>query len=240
MLFMNYSLALLFILCLFIGWGVYVATTFKQARTKAQATLAATTPYNYATTGTGESMLVLGDSTAYGVGAETPEETTAGHLSQALGLVYVENQAVSGARTRDVFEQFSKARLPRYDIALIQVGANDVIYGTSVSRASQELDQLLKLVTAHASTTILLTSGDIGNAPLWPWPLNHVYTWRTKALRKEFMRVCEVHSVQYVDIFSKPDPFTSDVPRYYAPDGLHLSGEGYKVWAGYILEVLKK
>lgn len=237
---MNYSFVLLAVCCVLLGWSVYVVATFKQARTRAQATLAATTPYNYATTGVGESMLVMGDSTAYGVGAATPEETTAGHLAQALSLVYVENHAVSGARTRDVFEQFSKARLPRYDIALIQVGANDIIYGTSVARASRELDQLLSRVTAHASTTILLTSGDIGNAPLWPWPLNHVYTWRTKALRKAFMDVCATYSVRYVDIFSKPDPFSSDVERYYAPDKLHLSGEGYKVWAGYIREVLGK
>jgi lysophospholipase L1-like esterase len=199
---MNYSIALLLILGVLIGWGIYVATTFKNARTKAQTTLAATTPYNYATQGTGESMLVLGDSTAYGVGAATPEETTAGHVSQSLGLIYVENRAVSGARTRDLFEQFSQARLPRYDIALIQVGANDIIYGTSVARASKELDQFLALVTAHASTTVLLTSGDIGTAPLWPWPLNHVYTWRTKALRKEFMRISNAYAVKYIDIFS--------------------------------------
>jgi hypothetical protein len=30
-----------------LGWGAYVVATFTQARTRAQATLAATTPYNY-------------------------------------------------------------------------------------------------------------------------------------------------------------------------------------------------
>ncbi len=238
---MNFStMFLLGLVLLFVVWGVRVAFTLTQARHEAQRTLAATIPYTYATTGTGKTMLVLGDSTAYGVGAEEPEKSTAGRLSQSLGMIYVENLAKSGALTKDVRAQILNARLPAYDVVLIQVGANDVIYGTRLQSAAYDLEQVLTYIAPRASTTIVLTAGDIGNAPLWPWPLNHLYTLRTKALRGYFMALTEKYKVLYVDIFSQPDVFGGDIKKYYAPDGLHLSGEGYAVWATYILDALRK
>ena len=80
-------------------------------------------PYENAT-GT-VSVLVLGDSTAVGVGSPS-DESVAGRLGEYLHAS-VENHAVSGAVTADLPGQIAKAQKQHYDLILIQIGANDII-----------------------------------------------------------------------------------------------------------------
>src|SRR5690349_8444527 len=78
--------------------------------------------YDYRTT-----LLVLGDSTGAGVGADKPEDSIAGRLAAYIGATYVENYAVAGAMTDELKFQIQKAKLPKYDYILLQIGGNDVL-----------------------------------------------------------------------------------------------------------------
>jgi lysophospholipase L1-like esterase len=118
------------------------------------------------------------------------------------------------------------------------VGANDVIYFSSLTKSAETVDLLLPAISSRVSQVVFLTSGDIGKAPLWPFPLNMLYTARMKSWRDTIAPILARHSVVFVDLLSLPDPFLSDVTRYYAADGLHLSGDGYGVWADHILHAL--
>jgi lysophospholipase L1-like esterase len=81
----------------------------------------------------GTSLLVLGDSTAVGVGADTPQESVAGLMAQALSIDSVENRGVSGAQVRDLISQIGRARRHGYTYILIMVGGNDIIRFHSAS-----------------------------------------------------------------------------------------------------------
>lgn len=199
----------------------------------------ASTTVPYQTETRESNMLVVGDSTAYGIGAYRPSESTAGYVAQALSLG-VENRSRSGALTREVYWQIEKARETQYDLILIQVGANDVMKFKSLKDAGDELDQALFEARKRSERVVLLTAGDIGTAPIWPMLLGDIYTVRTKELREIFIATAARHDVAYVDLLSLPDPFTTDIDKYFAPDTLHPSGEGYAVWAGYILNTIQE
>lgn len=184
------------------------------------------------------TLLLLGDSTAHGVGALLREETTGGRLAQALDAS-VENRAESGAKTKDVLGQLNSAEQPRYDLIIIQVGANDVIYLSDRDTTTTTLTEVLSHARVKSDRIVLLTAGNIGDAPLWLWPLNRYYTLRTQALRESFMSVAQKEGVVYVDLFPHLSIFKENPQKYYAPDGLHLSGEGYALWAQYILETMR-
>ncbi|MBP9669389.1 MAG: SGNH/GDSL hydrolase family protein, partial [Candidatus Pacebacteria bacterium] len=192
----------------------------------AEMTVAQTVPYTRSESPSGKSLLMVGDSTAYGVGAESPALSTAGRVGEVLGAS-VENHARSGGKTRELLAQLGKVQRTSYDVIVIQMGANDITHFSSSEQTQVELDQALRRAKELAPTVVLLTCGDIGNAPLWPWPLGHLYTYRAQVFREKFMTTAKEHGVLYVDLFTKPDVFTTDAARYYAPDGLHLSGEGY-------------
>ncbi len=184
------------------------------------------------------SLLVLGDSTAVGVGSPS-EGSVAGRLSTYLDAA-VENKSKSGARVDDVGGQLKQIQEMRYDVVLIQVGANDVIRFGSIPEARASLDAVLSRGRELSEHVVLLTGGKIGTAPLFPRPFGFLWTHRAAALREEFMAVAKTHDVAYVDLYSIPDPFATDPVRYYAPDGLHLTGDGYGFWYEQVKKTIKE
>jgi lysophospholipase L1-like esterase len=57
-------------------------------------------------------------------------------------------------------------------------------------------------------------------------------------VRELFLDLSAAAGIHYVDLYRPPeqDPFISHPDRYYAPDGLHPSGEGYRLWYEQLLE----
>ncbi len=175
------------------------------------------------------SLLVLGDSTAVGVGVHDAHNTVAGRLSQALNAS-VENHAVSGEVTADTAAQLAAAQKDSYDLVLIQIGANDVIGFRDLGVAQADLKRLLDEARTKSDRIVLLTAGKIGEAPLFPWFARALMTERAADLRERFSSTAAAFGVVYVDLFAIPDPFATDPRRYYAPDGLHLTDDGYGFW----------
>lgn len=85
-------------------------------------------------------LIVLGDSSAQGIGASRPELSYVGRLAQSIAQqkgrpVYVTNLSVSGAKLQDVIEkqlpELQKLRMNNETVIVLSVGANDVIRGVS-------------------------------------------------------------------------------------------------------------
>lgn len=173
-------------------------------------------------------VLVLGDSTAVGVGSVS-DETVAGRIAQSLNAS-IENYAVSGARTRDISKQLGRKQKDRYDLVLIQVGANDIIRFSEIDMLRDEISDLLQDTTSVSDRVVLLTAGKVGNAPIFPYLLGWIWNHRAGTVRTHFMAAAQKYDAVYVDLYAIQDPFGSEPSRYYAPDGLHLTGDGYGFW----------
>lgn len=231
---MSFKLLFVLVVGTYILFVIFSLTAAKQ---KGMQIVAQTKPFS--TESGSVSMLVVGDSTAYGVGASVPEKSVPGLLARHIHAS-VENYARSGALTRAVPEQLSKAQLKEYDIILIQIGANDVIFGTSLAAADESLREVLSVAKGKSKRVVILTAGDIGSARVFPWPFSKLISYRTRLLRERFMKASTELGVVYVDIYSRPDIFSTDPDRYYTPDGLHPSDGGYAYWFAIVREYVDK
>mgnify|MGYP006270400927 CR=1 FL=1 len=178
------------------------------------------------------SLLVVGDSTGVGTGARDPGLSIAGRLGAELPTVRIDNGARNGAKTRAVTAQLAGAPQAHYAAVLIQVGGNDALRFTPLAQVAETIDRVLAAATARADYVALMSTGDLGAAPAIPWPLSAVYGHRSRALRDRFAAAAARHGVAYVDLFADTgdNGFEKDPARYYARDGLHLSGAGYGLW----------
>jgi lysophospholipase L1-like esterase len=174
------------------------------------------------------TLLVLGDSTAVGVGA-TPETSVPGRLAEHLNAS-VENYAVSGARTKDLAAQRARAPLPHYDYILVQIGANDVTSFSTLTSARDTLNTELTELSKLSSHIFVLTAGDIGATPVFITPFRWLVSYRTRVLRDYFKATCAQHGATYIDIYAEPNLIATDVATYHAPDLFHLSPAGYEYW----------
>lgn len=197
------------------------------------------TAYRKETQEHAKTLLVLGDSTGSGVGAARPEESVAGKLASHLGATYVENHAESGAETKDLAEQIAKAKLPRYDVILVHIGGNDILWFHGAKGSAARLkDALAKL--PDAGEVLILSAGNVGGATIFPPPIRPFHTWLNQRYHAEFAKVASVAGATYVNLYEPPhlDPFLENPELYLSEDGLHPSSDGYELWFRKVRDVL--
>lgn len=174
-------------------------------------------------------ILIVGDSTAVGIGASSPSETLVGHIAAQFPSTGVENHARMGARAADMKPQLALAEQARYDAVLIAVGGNDILRGTPRPAFQASLEEALGRACALSEIVIVVNCPNIGAAPLFPWPLNAILSRRSLRYRATFETVCTGHPVEFVNFTYEPrlDPFRRARSVYFASDGLHPTGAAY-------------
>lgn len=181
--------------------------------------------------GSGLRLLVVGDSTAVGVGASKKDTTIAGLFARDPNIS-IENRSVSGAKLSDTLMQLKGAREEKYALVLIQAGANDVINFVPYKEVEKNTLELLKVAKEKSVYAVMLSAGNVGLAPIFPYPYSRLITLRTKAVQEIIRQEAKRQGVAYVELFAErgEDVFEKDEKRYYAADGLHLRDDGYAYW----------
>lgn len=176
------------------------------------------------------SLLIVGDSTALGTGASTPQASLAGRIAARYPLLRVRNLARAGARFADIAGQLHDAG--RHDLILVAGGANDVMRFTSQPRLAQDIDLTLQRAAAQAGRVILVPAPNVGNAPFFPQPLAWLLSRRARLLHRLARASAATVGAAYVDLYREhaADPFAQDPQRLIAADRLHPSDAGYAVW----------
>ncbi len=224
-------LILIIVAILVLGYVIYTGTTFYLKIQISKKIISTAAPFQKVSTDISVPILVLGDSTAVGVGASTPEESVAGRISKYLAARSVENYAKSGAVVADLSEQITHAKLAHYRLIFIQIGANDIIRFHSASTAAMTLAAALKQLPP-ADRVLLISLGDGGGTTLFPFFLNPFYTNLTLQYNAAFTRVASAADVSFVNLYNSPSTkMIKDNPKLYlAGDGLHPSSAGYELW----------
>lgn len=124
-------------------------------------------------------LLILGDSSAAGVGVATQQDAL---LGQAMGLLAPEAKinfdlvAVTGARTADVLGWLDDLPDKSYDIVVTALGVNDVTKGVSLRRWLRLQNTLFNRIGAKFGAQRIIVSSlpPVGQFPLLPHPLRWV------------------------------------------------------------------
>jgi lysophospholipase L1-like esterase len=186
-----------------------------------------------------KTILVLGDSTGAGVGAEKPEDSIAGRLTAHIGATHVENYATSGAVVADLALQIQKATLNEYDVILIQIGGGDIVFFHNVRKTAQALD-IAMMTLPESKLTLLMSAGNVGGAKIFPLVVRPFHTWATHEYHKWFAKVAKRRKATYVNLYlkRKEDIFLDQPDVYFSKDCIHPSSEGYAVWFKKVEEAL--
>jgi lysophospholipase L1-like esterase len=214
---------------LLIGF-VYYSARFMGGVQRSTVLIEKAKPYTL-DAGTGFSMLVLGDSTAVGVGADTPGESVPGRVAKAVHATHVENYAVTGAVVDDLPVQIIEANQTSYDLILIQIGANDITHLHPAAQTAQTLAATLKSLPP-AKNVIVISAGDVGTATIIPPFLSPLFSKLNLAYHTEFEKELQAEGITYVNLGTAPgaDLFKTQPAIYLAADGFHPSSAGYELW----------
>jgi lysophospholipase L1-like esterase len=179
-------------------------------------------------------LVVIGDSTAIGVGASSLEGTyprlLARHLAKRF-RVSLEVLGRSGARMSHAAHELAPqgAKL-RPDISIIGIGANDVTHVTPLPRFGGDLTKAIE-VLRRTGATVLVALGPRFDAPVLGQPLRLIAQARARALNRTIKKVARGSGVEILDLpMGVGTAFARD-RTLYCVDGFHPSDLGYAAWA---------
>jgi lysophospholipase L1-like esterase len=179
-----------------------------------------------------KTIVVLGDSTAVGVGAGSPDHSVAGRLAAAFPEARVYNYSKSGARARHVMSQLDRFPHARADVVLVQVCANDVVGVHRIDLIEAHLRAVIARAKGLGARVFLMPGNNFCIAPFFVWPAQPVLTWRAVRIHAMLQRLADETQIDFVDLLCDPreDPFAKEPHRYYCEDLIHPSAEGYALY----------
>ena len=183
-------------------------------------------------------LLVLGDSSAAGVGVTTQDQALLGQVTQRLephARVQYELVARTGARTGDVLAWLNDLQSKKYDVVVLATGVNDVIKAVPLHRWLQQEAALLDRLTGELGARHVVISGlpPMHQFPLLPQPLR----WMLGRQASRFDRHLRQMVADRPCCHMLHVPLDLD-PSNMAPDGFHPGANVYALWAQLICDTL--
>lgn len=181
-------------------------------------------------------LVMLGDSSAIGVGVERVSDTVGGRLAELLTAydrrVELSCVAVAGSRSVDLATQVARALLgPRPDVAVILVGANDATRLHRPAEAAVALGTAVGRLRAAGVEVVAGTCPDLGAARALAPPLRQIAGLLGRRVARAQTAAVRMAGGVPVDLAETTGAVFRADPGTLCPDGYHPSADGYRIWA---------
>ncbi|GGJ99863.1 hypothetical protein GCM10010123_32170 [Pilimelia anulata] len=205
-------------------------------------------------------LVLLGDSTALGVGVDRVTDTIGGQLARFLATgdptaggasavagvptlpprrVHLSSVGVSGSRSTDLATQVARALLgERPDVAVILVGANDVTGLRRRVDAATYLGAAVRRLADSGVAVVVGTCPDLGAARAVAQPLRRLLGAQGRRLARAQAAAVRRAGGTAVDLGGLTGPVFRADAGTLCRDGYHPSADGYRVWAHAMLPAL--
>ena len=180
-------------------------------------------------------LLVIGDSTAAGVGAANHEEAIAGSLARlaaedvgsAVEWRVIARSGATSRRVRHSLLPELEASDP-FDLAVVLVGVNDVLARRHPDQWQEDVAAVLARVTGRAGLVVMTGIPPFDRFPSMPGTLGRYLTRRGRRLDEVAERLCrDQERIVWIDSAG----LLADDAEFFARDGFHPSATGYQTWA---------
>ncbi len=190
-------------------------------------------------------FVVLGDSTAAGLGAKDASGAYATILAERLARardvrVELTVLGISGARVSDVLnEQVPQVEDLDPDLIFVGIGANDVTHLTPLGRIEKDMAAIVERLKETGAEVVIAGPPDM-RATAWHQPLRWLAGIRGEQVASVIEQVGHSHGVGVVELADETGPFFEAEPGlHFSSDEFHPSALGYKRWADAIYPVLQ-
>lgn len=184
-------------------------------------------------------LLILGDSSAAGVGTSHQEEALLGHMRKRLSqtnTVHWTVDAKTGATTADTIARLNNRQQQKFDVVSVSLGVNDIT--TLVPRALwlRRYANLLRLIEQKFEPDVICVTGipQMEYFPLLPQPLRWVLGAQARRFDCALRRlVADRRGYRFVELDFEPDV------SQMSPDGFHPGPKMYSEWGSKVYRAIR-
>lgn len=184
-------------------------------------------------------LLIVGDSSAAGVGAPNQAAALAGQLTTRLARSHAVSWrliARTGATTATTLARLHREPPAPFDIAVTALGVNDVTHSVPLARWQAQQERLRALLAARFAVSHVVVSGlpPMGDFPALPRPLRRVMG--LTAHRYDAALAKAVRASASTTHVAFDFPLGSNL---MAEDGFHPGPDGYALWARHLAPIIR-
>lgn len=193
-------------------------------------------------TGTGPELklLIVGDSSAAGVGASHQDEALLGQMRKRLSQNHKLHWCVdakTGATTGDTIARLSTVPDQKFDIVCISLGVNDITKCVPRLLWLRRYAALLNLLERKFDADVICISGipELRYFPLLPQPLRWVLGQQAARFDRALKRLVEKREgCRFVVMDFEPDI------SLMSPDGFHPGPKIYAQWGRKVYNAIRR
>jgi lysophospholipase L1-like esterase len=187
-------------------------------------------------------LVMLGDSIAAGLGAETPTQTLGAQLAKRIAKrtrrsVNLHTAAVVGSESSMLGAQLTT--LPTgysADVAVIVVGGNDVTHRVRTSVSLEHLEHAIRQLQGRGTQVVVGSCPDLSALTAVPQPLRTIVGVASRQLAAAQRELAVDLGARAVSLSDVVGPFFITAPdEMFATDRFHPSSAGYRRTAKAIL-----
>lgn len=197
-------------------------------------------------TATPVKLVLLGDSSALGVGVDRVVDTVGGQLATLLSIgtgcrVELSSVGVAGSRSADLSTQVSRALLGggHPDVAVVLVGANDATGLSRPGHAAAHLGGAVRRLREEGIQVVVGTCPDLGAVRAFAQPLRQIAGWLGRRVARAQAQAARAAGGAVVDLATETGPVFRADAGTLCYDGFHPSADGYRVWAHALLPAVQ-
>lgn len=190
------------------------------------------------------TLVMMGDSTAAGFAVADPRQTPPVQLASGLSTaadrpVRLRDVSKVGATSKGLAGQLERVRGHRMDLAVVFIGANDVIGRVRPADAAAQLRAVVRELVASGAAVVVATCPDLGTVQPIPQPLRAIARRASRQMAAaQTVAVVEEggSTVALGDLLS--DEFLRYPDEMFGPDRFHPSARGYARAVAVVLPAL--
>jgi lysophospholipase L1-like esterase len=176
------------------------------------------------TTGPAGGTILIGDSL-----------TDMNEWEEAFPGKNIKNRGIYGDTTKGVLNRLDPVISQKPEKIFIMVGINDLAEGANKDSILKNYQSILRTLKEGLPDTELYIQSLLPNHE----ELNTKAAIKNEdiiEINEELKHLAQDHDAAYIDLYPKFESEDGQLAKKYTVDGVHLNGEGYKVWEETIRE----
>lgn len=211
--------------------GLTIATASAQHRVAASAAATSTSPYWEQKVSLFDTLPIYHDDIVF-LGNSI---TDGGEFSELFKMQNIKNRGINADVINGVRRRLHQVTDGHPAKIFLLIGINDISHGHSVSELAHRYETLVEEIREKTPDTRLYLQSVM--------PIDNSFARYKnlknkegviKQLNTEIRKIAARHDAVYIDLWPALDNGKGTLRKEFTNDGLHLTGAGYRAWAGLI------
>ena len=157
--------------------------------------------------------------------------TDGGEWCELFQNANCKNRGISGDITAGVLNRLETITKGQPAMVFLMIGTNDMNWGISNDSVALGVHEIVQRIKSESPRTKIIVQSILPTNDYYGKFSGHTKRWKDVAVINDMLKtMAEEEGVTYLDLYRLMADEEGKLNTDYSNDGLHLNGEGYKVW----------